>query len=367
MAEPLKYMYNPVYFEKLCPVLKSRIPQFDCKQFIYRVFDNRWPDLELKERVRHIALSLHPFLPKEFSKAAGILAEVASALETTDLKSNSFAAIFLPDYIEVFGMEYPKASLDALEQITKLVSAEFAIRPFILRYPEMTMRQLTQWSTHANPQVRRLSSEGCRPRLPWATGIPFLKKDPSPILPILENLKQDDTEFVRRSVANNLNDIAKDHPLLVLDICRRWKGHNPHTDWILRHGSRTLLKKGNRDALTFHGFNPDERARVKSLRIDKDKVKVGDNLTFGFEFANLERKVSSYRLEYAIDYVTSTGKTSTKIFKIAEKKFEPGHYSRIEKKQSFRNLTTRKHHRGKHVLSILANGKKLAATEFLII
>jgi 3-methyladenine DNA glycosylase AlkC len=366
MAEPLKFMYNPAYFEKLCPVLKENIPNFDCRRFIHRVFDNRWPDLELKERVRHITMSLHEFMPMDFIEAAKILTNLSSSLERSELRSSSFTAIFLPDYIEVFGLEHPDISLKALEQITKLVSAEFAIRPFILRYPEKTMQHMYRWSRHAHPHVRRLSSEGCRPRLPWAMGLPPFKKDPSPIIPVLETLRQDSSEFVRKSVANNLNDIAKDHPAIVLNICREWKGTHPNTDWILRHGCRTLLKKGNRDALVLHGLDPDKKASVRSLKISKRRVPVGGDLSFGFEFSNLEKKISFYRLEYAIDYLTSTGKTSRKIFALAEKKFQPGSSSSIERTRSFRDLTTRKHHRGKHVLSIFANGKKMASTEFVV-
>ncbi|HYC86285.1 MAG TPA: DNA alkylation repair protein, partial [Chryseosolibacter sp.] len=225
---------------------------------------------------------------------------------------------------------------------------------------------MLKWSTHPHAHVRRLASEGCRPRLPWAMGVPALKQNPLPILRILENLKRDDSEFVRRSVANNLNDIAKDHPDVVVDICSRWRGSHINTDWILRHGCRTLLKKGNKTALLMHGFNPDTKAVVRSLRINTNKIKVGDELQFDFQFQTLEKKSSTYRLDYAIDYLTSSGKTSRKIFKITEKEVAPGKMVTIERRQSFRDLTTRKHHPGKHTLTILANGKKLATTEFVV-
>jgi 3-methyladenine DNA glycosylase AlkC len=366
MAEALKFMYNPAFFEGLCPVLSKHIPGFDCKQFIFRVFDNSWPDLELKARVRKISLVLHAFMPPEFTVASKILTNISYALRSSELKHNTFSTIFLPDYVEVFGLDYPAESLIALEEITKLVSAEFAVRPFIIRYPETTMKHMYEWSLSSDPNVRRLSSEGCRPRLPWAMGLPSFKKDPAIIFPILENLKTDPSEFVRRSVANNLNDIGKDHPDAVLKICRRWKGVHRHTDWILRHGCRGLLKKGNTKALELHGFDPNKRSAVRSLKLKQQKVRVGGDLTFDFEFASLENNVSRYRLEYAIDYITSSGKTSRKIFKIAEKKLQPGGRLVIERRQSFKDLTTRKHHKGKHVLSILANGKKMAATEFLV-
>lgn len=365
MAEPLKHMYNPAFFEKLCPVLLQSIPHFDCKDFIFRVFNNTWPDLELKERVRHIAIVLHHFLPKDFRAAATILVKVSQALRKNEIREQGFETIFIPDYIQVFGMDFPDESLAALEEITKLVSAEFAVRPFLIEYPDKAMAKMLEWSKHPNASVRRLSSEGCRPRLPWAMGIPYLKKDPSPILPILENLRSDASEYVRRSVANSLNDIAKDHPGIVLKIVKNWHGQDPNTNWIIKHGCRTLLKKGNENALSLHGFDPDSKAQLRSFTLP-NKIKIGDYLGFEFDFINREKKPANFRLEYAIDYITSSGKTSRKIFKIAESNFYPGKPISIQRKQSFRNFTTRKHFKGKHFITILANGKKLAAKEFIV-
>jgi hypothetical protein len=186
------------------------------------------------------------------------------------------------------------------------------------------------------------------------------------ILTILENLREDPSEYVRRSVANNLNDIAKDHAELVLDLVRKWHGRHPHTDWIIKHGCRTLLKKGNEHALTLHGFNPGTKSGVIALTLQKRKIKIGDDLTFAFDFLNQGKNLASFRLEYAIDYITSTGKTSRKVFKIAENEFVPGTPVKIQRKQSFKNFTTRKHYKGKHLIAILANGKKLAQEEFIV-
>ena len=366
MAEPLKNMYNPAFFERLCPALKHSIPGFDCRDFILRIFNNQWPDLELKERVRHISVVMHHFLPKDFPSASDMLVKLSESLRSQGAREQGFETIFIADYIQVFGLNYPDESLNALEHITKLVSAEFAIRPFIIRYPEKTMQQMLTWSKHPNANVRRLSSEGCRPRLPWAMGLPDFKKDPSLILPILENLKADPSEYVRRSVANNLNDIAKDHPELVLSIAKKWLGKNEMTDAIIRHACRTLLKKGHEHALNLHGFDPKSKSTIKTLSLAGKKVKIGDYLNFGFDFVNKEKKPANFRLEYAIDYLTSTGKKSRKIFRIAENKFHPGKTITIQRKQSFKNFTTRKHYKGKHLLTILANGKKLAATEFTV-
>ena len=364
MATPLKYMYNPAYFEKLCPVLSEIIPGFDCRDFIFRIFNNQWPEFELKERVRHISTVLHHFLPEDFPKAARALVSIAGHLRKMT-RQQGFENIFLPDYVEVYGLEHPDESLGALEEITKLVSAEFAVRPFIARHREKTMIHIYKWSRHSDANVRRLASEGCRPRLPWANALQEFKKDPSAILPVLETLKEDPSEYVRRSVANNLNDIAKDHPDIVLGLLKKWGGKNPVTDWILRHGCRSLLRNGHHQALMLHGFNPQSRAGIRRLLLPA-RVRIGDYFIFSFDFVNKEKEAAYFRLEYAIDYLTSTGRTSRKVFKLSEKLFDPGTSVAIHRKQSFKDFSTRKHFKGKHHFRILANGKNIASTEFVV-
>ena len=224
---------------------------------------------------------------------------------------------------------------------------------------------MQQWSKHPESAVRRLSSEGCRPRLPWAPALPEFKKDPLPVLAILENLKCDPSDFVRRSVANNLNDIAKDNPAIALEVAKSWLGTHPLTDWIVKHGCRTLLKKGNESVLALHGFRPEAKASIKKMVFSK-KVKIGDALHFEFVFISRESRSAKFRLEYCIDYRTGTGKVSRKVFKITENTFEPYDEIELRRKQSFKNFTTRKHYGGKHHLRILANGKELAGGEFIV-
>ncbi len=365
MSDLLKYMYNPQFFERLCPVLKAVIPQFEERKFVYSVFDTAWPDLELKQRTRQVTRALHKFLPPDFPKAIEMVISISDLLRRNKEKEQSYPFIFLPEYIELYGMDHFALSMKAIEESTKLVSAEFAIRPFIIRYPEETMRYMLSWSRHPEPAVRRLSSEGCRPRLPWAIGLPEFKKDPSPILPILENLKEDSSAYVRRSVANNLNDIAKDHPELAFRIAENWQGKSPSTDWIIKHGCRTLLKRGHEAILDLHGFNPRAKAQINELKTS-GKVAIGNHLDFSFTFLNKEKRSTSFRLEYAIDYQTLSGKISRKIFKVTEKTFEASAPFHFKRRQSFKDFTTRKHFKGKHHLTIVANGKELASTEFFV-
>lgn len=367
MAEPLKYMYSPEFFEYLCKVLKKTIPGFNDIRFIHSIFDTEWPDLELKQRTRKVTIALHGVLPSDFEKAAACLINISNTYKKENYDGPAYPLIFLPDYVELYGLDHFDVSMDALEQITQLISAEFAIRPFIIKYPKRAMKKMLQWSKHKSHHVRRLSSEGCRPRLPWAMGLPDFKKDPSSILPILENLKKDKSEYVRRSVANNLNDIAKDHPQIVLKVAKHWRNLSPETNWILKHGSRTLLKQGLNEALDFHGFDPDLKTKVPELKIDSKKIKIGQAGEFFFKVANQEKKKTNLRIEYAITFLTSTGKCSRKVFKVSEKEFNPDETINFVRRQRFTDFTTRKHYPGKHKLEVIVNGKPKTSLDFELI
>ena len=169
------------------------------------IFDNNWKDKALKQRMKHISASLHHYLPMQYSDAIQILMKSSS-------KFRGFQYMFFPGFVERYGLNQYETSIQALEHFTKHSSSEFAVRPFITKYNHKMMAQMEVWAESDNHPIRRLASEGCRPRLPWATALPEFKQDPAPILPILEKLKNDESEYVRRSVANNLNDISKDHP-----------------------------------------------------------------------------------------------------------------------------------------------------------
>ena len=365
MSEQLKYMYNPQFFETLCPVIKEVVPDFRERQFVHAVFDRTWPDLELKQRTRHVTKAFGACLPSDYSKAIEQVLYICRLLQEKEKAQPRYPYIFLPDYIEQYGLNYFELSMRAIEESTKLVSAEFAIRPFIEKYPSQSLAMMLRWSKHSHPAVRRLSSEGCRPRLPWGMGLPFLKKDPTPILPILENLKADPSDSVRRSVANNLNDIAKDHPEIALSISQKWKGMSPETDWIVRHGCRTLLKRGHSTALRLHGLDPKAQGQIKKLHTDKE-VAIGSSLNFQFKFVNIEKNPTRFRLEYVIDYITRSGSTSTKIFKIAENSFDPGKPILYKRKKSFVDCSTRTHFEGRHRLRIIANGIEVGTAKFYV-
>jgi hypothetical protein len=205
-----------------------------------------------------------------------------------------------------------------------------------------------------------------RPKLPWAMAVPVLKKDPQPVLVILENLKNDPSEWVRRSVANNLNDISKDHPHIVLDIAKRWKGIGKETDAIIKHGCRTLLKQGHAEILQYYGLE-GANIQLTNFKVLTPKVKIGDALAFSFSICNNNTTAQVVRLEYAIYYRKANGMLSKKVFKISEKVYQPGEKADIVRKQKFVLITTRTFYAGKHEMSVIINGQEKITGEFVLV
>jgi 3-methyladenine DNA glycosylase AlkC len=360
MAEPLKTMYNKQFIAELSSKLQRVYPAFDGKRFAWHVFDSAWERRELKDRIHHITESLHAELPSGYPEALEVLCAIAP-------ECKGFPYLIFPDFVEFYGLlpEHEVLSLQALELFTQYSSAEFAIRPFIKRSPERTMVQMLAWARHHNHHVRRLASEGSRPRLPWAMALPEFKRNPAPILPILELLKADESDYVRRSVANNLNDIAKDHPSLVLEIAERWNGHSPHTDWIVRHGCRTLFKKGNAQALALVGVSAINAAQVQSFQALQPQLGIGETLNYTFELVVAKGEARHTRVDLAVDYVKANGSTSKKVFKLLEKPLESGTYA-MRRTLRFQDFTTRKHYPGQHRLTLIINGVEAAETYVLL-
>ncbi|MEL7531361.1 MAG: DNA alkylation repair protein [Bacteroidota bacterium] len=362
MAEPLKNRYNRTFFDSLLQDFEATGYSLDPKSFYDRLFSPQWEAMELKERLRHITEILHEILDKPFADALEILKPVAAR------QAPSFEHMFFPDYVELYGLEEDwDTAMAGLEHFTQYSSSEFAIRPFILRDAKRAMSQMVKWATHENHHVRRLASEGCRPRLPWAMALPDFKRDPAPILPILGTLKNDPSEYVRRSVANNLNDIAKDHPEIVLKIAKEWLGHTAETDWIVKHACRTLLKQGNPQALRLFGFGDPALVRVSDLRTTLSQVAIGEDLHFGFALQHQASSSLKLRVEYGIYYLKANGKQNRKVFMITENEYEPQKVYPFERKQSFRNMTTRKHYPGAHRLSIIVNGEEQLEVPFEVV
>ena len=230
------------------------------------------------------------------------------------------------------------------------------------------MRQMLLWSKHEHWGVRRLASEGCRPRLPWGMALPNLKKNPAPIIPILENLKNDPSRFVRLSVANNLNDIVKDNPETVIDLAKKWRGVSKEVDWLIKHGCRTLLKQGNMEVMHLFGFDAvGQYISVENFHIATTEVKVGNSLEFSFNLLNSNNKKSKIRLEYGIYYQKAKGTLAKKVHKISEKEYAENSTTKITRRHSFRVVTTRKLHLGLHQIAVIINGNEFEIHNFELI
>jgi 3-methyladenine DNA glycosylase AlkC len=363
----LKDIYSISFYHKFADIAETVLPSFNRKKFIDEIFNKDWKNKELKQRMRHTSIVLHQFLHHDFNVAATQIEEITLKLQQSKTTENILGFIFLPDYIEIYGLNHLETSVNTIEIVTQFISCEYAVRPFILKYKDDMIQQMIAWSKHKNHHVRRLASEGCRPRLPWAMGIPELKQKPEQILPLLENLKNDSSEYVRRSVANNLNDIAKDHPHIVIEIASKWSGISKETDALLKHGGRTLLKQGNVDILKHFGFANDSKFTIKDFKVITPEVKIGNDLVFAFTACNESDTKQLFRLEYAIYYLRQNGQLSKKVFKISERNFEPNEKTVITKKQSFKIITTRKFYVGQHKISIILNGYEKTNENFILI
>jgi 3-methyladenine DNA glycosylase AlkC len=274
----------------------------------------------------------------------------------------------LSDFVLQYGLDDYDTSVQAIEEITQFTSCEFAVRGLIIKYPDDMMKQMLMWSKHRHWGVRRLSSEGCRPRLPWGVALPTLKENPAPIIPILENLKSDVSKFVRLSVANNLNDIAKDNPATVIALVKKWQGESEDIDWVIKHGCRTILKQGNPEAMVLFGFGSAiQNIHIEDFQISTPKVKIGHSLEFAFNLLNGNKEITKIRLEYGLYYQKANGTLSKKVCKISEKDYAAISSTRITRKHSFQIVTTRVLHLGLHQVSVIVNGNEFEKYDFELV
>ncbi len=359
MAEPLKKLFSSALIDSLAIMIEKFYSPFNSKGFIEDVFNNTWDEKELKQRMRHITDCINKHIPLPYQQQIEILSKVAPQFK-------GFTAMIFPDFIEVYGLDNLTTSIKALELFTQYSSSEFAVRSFIIKYPKEMLKQHIKWAQHQNDHVRRLASEGIRPRLPWAMALTAFKKDPTPILPVLELLKNDVSEYVRKSTANCLNDISKDHPDLVLQIANDWKGKTKETDWIVKHASRGLLKQGNVNALRLFGINDMVNAKVTQLKVSESILKIGDEFTYETTILLLDNTAHQIRVEYIIYFIKSTGKQTPKVFQIGTYTVNPEQQLRLKRTHKFADLTTRKHYAGEHILAIVVNGKELARQTFML-
>lgn len=334
----------------------------DPDEILAEIFDDGWEGRALKARIRHIAVTIRARLPADYPTALAIMCRAGLEVE-----AGSFAAWSFNDFVEEFGVDHPDLSLPALEQFTKLASAEFAVRPFIRRYPERMAAQMLNWADDGDPLVRRLASEGYRPRLPWGMGVPELKRDPAPILPVLEKLRLDPSEDVRRSVANNLNDISKDHPDLVVRILNDWSDGSSDTRALTRHALRTLLKRGHGGALGLLGFSTQPMLGVGQISIEPASVAIGGSVHLEFSVKSLARTPQWLMIDYAVEYQNASRTGSRKVFKGKVVELAGGASVSVRRKISLKPMTTRRIFPGGHVVEVQVNGSVLGAARFEVV
>lgn len=356
MANLLKNIYSDDFYNQYCKVLIKYLPNFSKIDFLYHIYGSEWEALSLKERMAKNTKVLDQYLPNYFPDACNLLIKMLPDFKASNTSQQSLVYMFLPDYIKTYGLAFFEESMAAMEQITPFTSCEFAIRYFIQQYPEKTMAQMLLWSQHPNHHVRRLASEGSRPRLPWAMALPAFKREPTPILPILQQLKNDSSKYVRKSVANNLNDIAKDNPDFVLEVAEEWYGNNKNTDWVVKHGLRTLLKQANRQALAIVGLIANPNVSIQQFSLQTNNIQLGEYLHFSLAVHNNSAKRALLRLEYAVYYQKANASLSKKVYKISEKEYAANTVTSIKRKQHFKPISTRRYHAGLHQIEIIVNG-----------
>lgn len=326
--------------------------------------------LELKQRIDFIIELLGDYLPADYPAAAAILAEIPKVWDHGDEADplSSFAAWPLIDYSARYGLDYPEIALPLLAKLTSLFSSEFAIRPFIKRYPDLCFDHFHQWLSSKDEHVRRLVSEGCRPRLPWGMRLPQFIKDPLPVFALLEKLKDDPSEYVRRSVANNLNDISKDNPQQVIERCQQWShGVNKQRQWVIRHSLRSLVKAGDPAVFPLLGYSAEPNVILQAFDLAQPQLLMGENQSIQAILCSGATASQRLVVDYAIHHMKANGKQAAKVFKWRNIELAAGEQLTLQKKHPFKPVTTRRYYAGDHRVVILINGVPYGEKSFQLI
>jgi 3-methyladenine DNA glycosylase AlkC len=372
MAEPFKHRIDAALVRTLATSLVRSWPEFPRARFVRRA--RRGLDsLELKARVRHVADALQESLPPRFDAAVAVLVRaLAPARADDDLSALVSSARGLAgwevwpmtDYVARYGLKHPALALRALHAMTQRHTAEYALRPLLVEHSALTMETLSSWVDDASPHVRRLVSEGSRPRLPWGMQLKHLIDDPAPCLPLLERLQDDPSAYVRRSVANHLNDVSKDHPEVVVRWLRR---HLPDASAqrraMLRHAARTLIKQADKRALGAFGLGRALQGAA-GLALVPRRARVGGAVTISATLASTAALSQDLVVDYVVHHVKRDGSTRAKTWKGWRLRLLAGERRALQREHSLRPVTTRRDHPGVHRVELLVNGDVVAAARF---
>lgn len=374
MAEPFKNWIDAALVRTAAHHLQRVQADFPARHFVALATDGL-DALELKQRVAHLAKALAATLPSDFARAAAVL-ELSLApprddtdvgkLTATDQGLAGWIVWPMTEFVATHGLGDPERALQALRELTQRSTAEFAIRPFLVAHEALTLRTLRSWLGDPNPHVRRLISEGTRPRLPWGMQLRRFVADPSPTLPLLEALQDDPSEYVRRSVANHLNDIAKDHPAVVAAwLERHLPAAPPARRALLKHASRTLLKRGDRRVLAAWGLDAPLRGEAV-LRVRPARVALGGQMAIEVELQSQAKRGQRLVVDYAIHHVKADGSTSPKVWKGWTIELAAGERRVLTKRHSWKPTTVRTDRPGRHAIDLLINGRNVAQSAFTL-
>ncbi|MCW7494292.1 DNA alkylation repair protein [Leptospira sp. 2 VSF19] len=365
--EPLKAMYSREWVLGFGNQLAKVDSKINPLTFQKQVFASPWKQLELKERINRLSDVLVEYWQDPLVQIYPNLFKLIETLRKQGVSDFNFPYIFLNDVVTKKGLNDFETSMKVLEKLTVFSSAEFAIRFFYKQHFDKTLKQMYKWSKHKEPMVRRLASEGSRPMLPWGIGIPEIKKNPAIHMPIIETLWDDKDEIVRRSAANHLNDISKLNSDLVLEFCRNKFGKSKELDKNLKHALRTLLKKGNTEALSFFSYNTNWKPQKIKFELLNKIVKIGSPLEFKVSIKQTPKDETKVRIEYKIGFLLANGTFGYKVFQLGERSLLPNEEVIIYKKHSFIPITTRVYYPGTHTISILLNGNEIKLYKFELI
>jgi len=372
MDTPIKDLLKSPAAHSIAVAISKKNLDFSTNEFIKFSCDGI-DALPLKERSARITDALQKFLPNDFQTACKIL--VASLDDLTDIDQKKPRPLTgvrgwnvspMADYIARFGLSDVSLALTCLREMTIRFSSEFAIRPFIENAPETTFDALKQWVKDDNHHVRRLVSEGTRTRLPWAMRLNKFIDDPEPVIQLLEQLKDDPSEYVRRSVANNLNDISKDHPEKVTKIANQWiKGATKNRERLIRHALRGLIKAGDLKALTALGYS-SANIILPHFNIKQTNVVFGEVVEFEIEIKSLAKIDQPLIIDYAVHHMRANGKQNAKVFKWKMLTLEKQAKLNISKRHAIKPISTRRYYSGQHSIEIIINGKSYGRSDFLL-
>ena len=366
MAEPLKNQFGAQIPRTLGAMLAQASPAFDARAFVADALRGYEP-LNLMQRGRHIAAALQRHLPADYDAAVALL---LASLDHQPRRQGSMAAFLLMPYTEFvsqFGLAHFDTSMRALHALTQRFTGEFAIRPFIAQDPAKALPLLRRWSKDPSEHVRRLVSEGTRPRLPWASRLRVFEQDPAPTLALLERLRDDESLYVRRSVANHLNDIGKDHPDLLAEVARRWMvDATSERAWIVRHALRSAVKRGEAGALAVLGVGELAEVSIEDAQVSPKRVRIGDAVEIGFALRNLRDVPQRVLVDFAVWYVKANGEARAKVFKLRTVTLGAGERMPFSKRVSMEQRTTRAHYPGVHRVDVVLNGRSKPLGEFTL-